>query len=141
MRHQSRVNRPWFSLVCLVVLAAGIAAAFLISGRAPPHESYEPPAVRAIPRTPPGRQAGAATAPDPLFAPVDPAAVPDDVVAERVVDAGRTRVPLDPDDASYRREDGVASHIGEPLDPDDELAVRASGVVSHIGDYLDAMDE
>ena len=69
-------------------------------------------------------------------------AVPDgNVVAEFIPDAARTTVALDPDDASYLREDGEGSHIGEPLDPDDESAMAASGDVSHIGDYLDQLHE
>ena len=144
-RHQSGAGQqhgPRFVLVCLAALVVGIVTAFLVSGGVPPQDNAErSPVVRAIPDTSTGWQVGPVDSADPLFAPVGPATVPaGDVLAERVADARRTSVPLDPDDASYRRGDGVFSHVGEPLDPDDDSAMPSSGDVSHIGDYLDPSD-
>lgn len=64
-----------------------------------------------------------------------------DVAAARMADAAWTTMALDPDDTSYRRDDGDVSHIGEPVDPDDQWAIPASADVLHIGDYLDPLAE
>ena len=138
-----RAALPWLASVCLAGSAAALVIAFAVTDRVPQHDNAElRPVLRPIPGTSNVRQAGAPNSADARFAPVDSTAVPDgDVVAERMADAARTIVALDPDDASYLRQDGEDSHIGEPLDPDDESAMAASGDVSHIGDYLDQLDE
>ena len=140
---RQRPYPPWFAAVCLAALATGIVAAFLVALRVPPQDNAEPPAaVRAVPGTSTAWQASASDSTDPLPAPADPAAGPGgDVVAEQSTSAARTTVPLDPDDASFLREDGAGSHIGEPLDPDGGSSLSASGEVSHIGYPLHLSDD
>ena len=130
-------------MVCLAGFAAALVIAFAVTGRVPPQDNSESrPDFRAIPSTSNLRQAGAPNAADAGFAPIDSVALSDgDVVAERMADAARNMAALDPDDASYLREDSHGSHIGEPLDPNDESAMPAGGDVLHIGDYLDPLDE
>ena len=120
-----------------------LAIAFAVAGRAPQDDNSESrPVFGQTPGTSNLRQDGAPDSADARFAPVDPVAVPDGgVVVDSMSDAAGTTVALDPDDASYLREDGDGSHIGQRLDPDDESAMAASGDVSHIGDYLDQLDE
>lgn len=143
VRSRQRSYRAWWALVCLAGFATVLVTAFAVTGGVPQqHNSDLRPAVRAIPATSNGRQAGAADSTGPPFARVDPPIVSDgDLVAKRMVDASGIAVPLDPDDDAFLRDDGEGSHIGEPLDPDDESAMPASDDVSHIGNYLDPLNE
>lgn len=135
-----RPYRPWPALVCLAGFAVALVTASAVTGCVAEQDNAEsPPAVRAIPGTSNHGQSGA---PDSADAPVDPVTMADgDVAAARMADAAWTTMALDPDDTSYRRDDGDVSHIGEPVDPDDQWAIPASADVLHIGDYLDPLAE